>query len=83
MVVTWLRALLFVAGVVVAAGGTAYFTGQFDPWLAEPAAVAVAPTPDQTPETPAVAPEKPAEPARPSRPLSSPKIRPRRTSNRA
>lgn len=45
--VSWLRALLFVAGGVVAATGTAYYTGLLDPLLGRDAAV-VATLPGQT-----------------------------------
>lgn len=43
--VGWLRALLFLLGGVIAAAGTAYFTGLLDPYLGrEPAVVATPPS---------------------------------------
>lgn len=48
----WVRALLFLLGGVVAAGGTAYLTGLLDPWLsARPAAVAEAPAQPEAPSS--------------------------------
>lgn len=42
--VVWVKALLFVAGGVTAAAGTAYVTGMLDPWLGrEPVAIASLP----------------------------------------
>lgn len=42
--VVWVKALLFVAGGVTAAAGTAYLTGMLDPWLGrEPVAIASLP----------------------------------------
>src|SRR5690606_40579870 len=62
--VGWVRALLFLLGGVIAAAGTAYFTGLLDPYLGrEPAAVATLPSQVQpTPEREQGASETAAEP---------------------
>ncbi len=63
--VGWLRAFLFVAGGVVAATGTAYYTGLLDPLLGRDAAV-VATLPGQTqPPQQQQTPEATAQPAAP------------------
>lgn len=54
----WVKALLFLLGGVVAAGGTAYVTGLLDPWFAPKPAV-VASVPETAPE-PAAPGQEPA-----------------------
>ena len=55
----WVKALLFLLGGVVAAGGTAYVTGLLDPWLS-PGSAVVAPAPEAAAPEPAAPEQEPA-----------------------